>query len=299
MNLKTKLTGVFPPCVTVFNHEQRLDSAGIRENIEWYNGTGIRGFMPLGSNGEFRSLTDDESVEVISLYTEHRSADKVIIAGAGRESLAASLDFITQLAEAGVDFASILPPHYYAAAMNEDALYTYYSSLADHSPLPILLYNIPKFSAGITLTPALVSRLAPHPNIAGIKDSSSEPIDSYCRAVPQDADFFVLAGSIKKFFAGLSAGAVGGVLSIADYLPELCCEIHQLFINGKTREAQEKEHFANTLSAESAGRRGVPGVKAAMDILGRRGGDPRLPLLPLSAEEKQSMAARFEKEGLR
>ena len=298
MDFRTKLNGVFPPCVTVFNKEQHLDPVKIRENIEWYNKTGIRGFMPLGSNGEFRSLTDDESIELVSLYTEHRAEDKVIIAGAGRESLSASLDFIDRLADLGVDFASVLPPHYFAAAMNDSTLYTYYSQLADRSALPVLLYNIPKFSAGITLSSALVSRLALHPNIAGIKDSSSEPIDLYCRAVSPDTDFFVLAGTIKKFFAGLSAGAIGGVLSIADYLPNLCCEIYRLFIEGKTREAQEKERRANTISAESAGRYGVPGVKAAMDILGRHGGEPRLPLLPLSAEHKQAMADFFEKQDL-
>ncbi len=298
MDWKAKLNGVFPPCVSVFNERQALDYDKVRENIEKYNQTQIRGFMPLGSNGEFRSLTEEESVKLVELYGKYKAEGKSILAGAGRESAFATIEFIKKIADKGADFVSVLPPHYYVKQMTDDVLIQYYTLLAEQSPLPILIYNIPKFAGGLVFSARLVSTLARHPGIAGLKDTSAEPIETYCDAVPEDADFHVLAGTIKKFYRGLAAGAIGGVLSIADYLPDLCSQIQELFRQGKRAEAAAKEEYANKISAATAGKFGVAGVKAAMDILGYRGGDPRIPLPPVSAEEKAEMTEVFQAEGL-
>lgn len=296
-NFREKLSGVFPPNMTCFlNEEVAYDK--IRLNVEKYNKTKLKGYFPLGSNGEFRSLTDEESVRIVEIYQKYKAPEKVLMVGVARESAKATIEFIKKVADKGVEFATVLPPHYFVNFMTDAALIKYYTLIADKSPVPIMLYNAPKFAANLLLSPGLISTLAPHPNIAGLKDTSKEDIAMYVEAVPAGADFFVLAGTIEKFYKGLLAGAVGGVLSIANYLPEACCELQELFIAGKQAEAEKLDCHLRELSSNAAGKAGVAGVKAAMDVLHYFGGDPRIPVLPLGDKEKADLKAVLAKEGL-
>jgi len=200
---KKKLSGVFTPNVTPFlNEEVAYDK--IVENIEQYNQTKLKGYMPLGSNGEFRSLTDEESIKIIDVYQKYISPEKTLIAGVMRESAKATIEFIKKIIDKGVDFGTILLPHYFVKCMTEEALIKYYITIADQSPIPIMMYNAPKFTAGLLISPHMVSVLAEHPNIAGMKDTSKEDISIYVNAVPKGANFYVLAGTINKLYAGLN-----------------------------------------------------------------------------------------------
>ena len=296
-NYREKLTGIFPPNMTPFiNEEVAYDK--IRRNIEKYEQSGIRGYFPLGSNGEFRSLTDEESLRVVDVYRKAKGKDKVLMAGAARESAKATVEFINKLADLDVEFATILPPSYFVNSMKDEVLRNFFTYVADLSPIPVILYNAPKFSQGLLLSPALIAELSAHPNIAGLKDTSAEDISIYTRAVPAGANFHILSGTIEKFFKGLEAGAIGGVLSIANYLPEICCQLQELFTAGKREEAAKLDAYLRQLSSNAAGKSGIAGVKAAMDVLGYFGGDPRLPVPPLSAEKKAELKAVLQKEGL-
>jgi 4-hydroxy-2-oxoglutarate aldolase len=270
----------------------------IAENIERYNQTKLKGYMPLGSNGEFRSLTDEESVRIIDVYEKYMAADKTLIAGVMRESAKATIEFIQKIADKGVDFATILPPHYFVNFMTDEALTKYYTTIADRSPIPVMMYNAPKFSAGLTFSTHLVSVLATHPNIAGMKDTSKEDISIYVNAVPEGANFYVLAGTINKFYAALLVGAIGGVISMANYLPDMCCKLQELYESKNLEEAQKLDVYARELSSNAAGKHGVAGVKAAMDLLGYHGAKPRIPVLPMSDDAKAGLKGVLEKEGL-
>ena len=296
-NYREKLSGVFAPCMTPFSNEAVAFDKLI-ENIERYNETGLRGYMPLGSNGEFQSLTDDESVNIIAVYRKHMASAKTLIAGTARESVKATVEFIKRIADMGVDFAAILPPHYFVDFMTDDALLQYYTVIADQSPIPIMAYNAPKFTSGLLLSTRLISTIAIHPNVAGMKDTSKEDIAAYIHAVPEGSNFYVLAGTVNKFYKGLLVGAIGGVLSIANYLPDIGCRLAELFADGKLDEAQKLDSYLRELSSNAAGKSGVAGVKAAMDLIGYYGGDPRLPLLPLTAGEQANLKAVLEREGL-
>ena len=296
-NYKEKLSGVFTPNATPFlNEEVAYDK--IAENIKRYNQTELKGYMPLGSNGEFRSLTDEESIKIIDVYQKYMSPEKTLIAGVMRESAKATIEFIKKIADKGVNFATILLPHYFVKSMTDEALINYYTTIADQSPIPIMMYNAPKFTAGLLISTDLVSVLAKHPNIAGMKDTSKEDISIYVNAVPKGANFYVLAGTINKLYAGLKVGAIGGVVSMADYLPAMCCKLQKLFELGKMEEAEKLDVYARELSSNAAGKHEVAGVKAAMDLLGYYGGNPRIPLLPLNDKQKAELKAVLEKEGL-
>lgn len=284
--------GVFAPIVTPFKN-QRIEYGAFVDNIERYNTTGLRGYMPLGSNGEFQGLTDQEMLRLLSLIARHKTEDKIVVAGCGRESAYATVMFIEQAADYGLDYAFVLAPHYFIDRMTDEAIFAYYSYVADHSPVPIVIYNAPKFSSGYLLTPALMARLSTHPNIAAMKNSSMHENSDYIRHIPEGTSFSLIAGNIKTFYPGIRAGAKAGVLSTASYLPEYCCKLYSLVREGNIEEAERLHDWLNKISADTIGRHGVAGVKLGMRLRGYCGGELRLPLLPVPPEEEARIAAYF------
>jgi 4-hydroxy-2-oxoglutarate aldolase len=253
--------------------------------------------MPLGSNGEFHSLSDAESLAVVRTVRENAAPDKIIMAGAERESAYATIECIKGFCDVGIDYASVLTPSYFASKMDEDALCRYFIEVADHSPVPVLLYCAPKFAAGIVITPRIVSRLCEHPNIVGMKDTSSNDISIYCNAVKENANFYVLSGSISKYLKGRNAGAVGGVLSPLDYIPERCCEIEALWNAGDSEAAEKLSNEIIEINNRSVAKFGVCGVKYAMNLMGYKGGMPRNPLAPLTKQEQEQIHSVFHEAG--
>jgi 4-hydroxy-2-oxoglutarate aldolase len=294
--IKEKLSGVFPPVMTPFVGG-KIDFVKLTSNIEKMNATRLRGYMPLGSNGEFRSLTDEESLAVVKTIAGTKGKDKTLMVGTGRESAYATIEFTKRVAGLGADFASVLTPHYYAKKMTDPALVRYFTEVADASPIPVLIYCAPGFAAGVIISTKAISELASHPNLVGMKDTSKEDIAAYVRAVPAGVEFHVLAGSVTKFFYGLRNGAVGGVLSMANYFPELCCDLLKLFDSGKMEEAEKLSARLVSLNEKTTGKHGVAGVKAAMDLLGYYGMEPRVPLLPLTEAEREELRQILREEG--
>ena len=294
--IKEMLTGVFPPMMTPFREDQTLDVEALAYNVEIYNRTDIRGLMPLGSNGEFRALDDVESLEVVKTVKKFLRPDKTLMVGAGRESSYQTVAFAKKVADAGADFISLLTPFYFKSRMTDDALLGFYTYVADRSPLPVLVYNAPKFTGGLTVSPEVIGKLADHPNIVGMKDTSSEPISVYTEAA-KGKDFYVLAGTIKKYTDALRNGGVGGVLSAANYLPQPCCEIQKLWDKGKLGEAEALSDTLKELTNVCSGKTGIPGTKACMSVAGFHGGFPRLPLTPVGEDEVAHIREELVKAG--
>lgn len=297
MNHKDKLAGVFPPIMTPFLQEEvALDK--LAENIEKYNETNLRGYMPLGSNGEFLSLTEEESLAIVDVMQQTKTPEKTLMVGVGRESARATIEFINKIGDKGVDYASVLTPHYFTAAMTDDALVKHYTTIADQSEIPILIYNAPKFAGGVVVSAKVISGLAEHANIVGMKDTSKEDISIYIDAVPTGCEFFILAGTINKFYQALLTGAVGGVLSMANYLPDMCCQLYEIYLSGDRERGKSEDEHVRAVSAQAAGKYGVAGVKGAMDLLGFFGGEPRIPLPGLSEAQMAELRGALENEGL-
>ncbi|MGI6083911.1 MAG: dihydrodipicolinate synthase family protein [Acetivibrionales bacterium] len=294
---KTKLEGVFAPIVTPFSEGEEILCNDILYNIEVYNNTKLRGYMPLGSNGEFQGLTDEEALIVLKTVCRNKHKDKIIVGGCGRESAYKTIEFIKKTSDCGLDLAFILPPHYFLSKMTDDAISKYYMKVADKSPIPIVIYNAPKFSAGLNLSPDLIRMLARHPNIVAIKNSSDTPNSEYIKAV-QGLGFPVIAGNIKMFYQGLCDGAIGGVLSTASVFPEYCCRIYEYFRAGDLESAKDLHSFLHNISVNTIGPLGVAGVKAGLELRGLKGGHVRLPLLDATADEYNNIKSWFEKNGI-
>jgi 4-hydroxy-2-oxoglutarate aldolase len=291
----SRLSGVFAPVVTPFrSDEPALDD--LRANLRALASTPLAGWFALGSNGEGRSLSWEEQRSVLEVFASE-TRGRVVMVAAGCESTHETIGRAREIGRMGFDFASVITPAYFASHMGDAALEGHYLRVADGSPVPILIYNAPGFAGGVSLSPAVVARLASHANIAGIKDSAAAGPGRYLAAVEAGADFAVLAGSVAFFYPSLLLGASGGVLSLANSLPGECVRLHALARDGLHAEARRLHERLVRLNAASSGRYGVAGVKALMELLGFRGGEPRRPLLALTAEQKAAVSVALSREG--
>ncbi|BEU88886.1 dihydrodipicolinate synthase family protein [Selenomonas sp. TAMA-11512] len=294
-----ELKGIIIPAVTPFMESGEIDFAAMEHNYRKWSKTDVEGFMCLGSNGEFRSLTDDESFAVIKKAAELKG-DRMLIAGIGRESLYHTLAFLDRLHEAkpAVDFVSVLTPCYFAGLMSDEALVDYFTRVADHSRYPVLLYCAPTFVNNVCISVDAVRTLADHPNIYGIKDTSKVMMDDYMDAVGGREDFSVLAGSVGNLAKCLAKGGKGGVVSAANYFPSHCVDILKAFekdgLQGAETHIAEVQRLAKATGAKAS----VSTVKATMNLVGLKGGYTRRPILPVKESVVEEIRTALKAENL-
>ena len=284
---KLNLTGIYPPIVTPFLKEE-IAYHYLSENVEKLNNSGIKGLVVLGSNGENVFLSEEEKIEVVKTVLQSASGDMFIIVGSGCESARETIYLTNKLAKIGAQAALVVTPCYYGSKMNDEALIKYYSTVADNTEIPILLYNVPKFT-GVNLNPQTLSILSKHPHIIGIKDSSGDinQLGQYLNKV--DSNFNILVGTAGALLGALILGCKGGILALANIAPERCVEIYQLAKAGNIDEARELQLRMIPVNQATTTTFGISGLKYAMDLLGYKGGETRLPLLPLKTEEKEKI----------
>ncbi len=278
-SFEEKLAGVFPPLITPFENDRILFD-GLERNVQRMNETGLRGYFVLGTNGEFKSLSVEERMEVLKVVVQNASKDKVIMAGTAAESTKETIEITLQAADIGAQMVSLLMPSFFIKIIDDDVLVNYILDIAEASPVPVLLYNNPSVTAGLTVSTEVIKRVSGHPNIIGMKDSSRGNYHSYLESV--ENGFFLLAGSTSFFLELLHAGGIGGVLSLANVFPDACVRLYRAFREGRHDEAKRINDSLVSLNREVSGLFGVPGVKAAMNIAGFTGGEPRRPLRPLT-----------------
>jgi 4-hydroxy-2-oxoglutarate aldolase len=293
--LLEKMAGIFVPISTPFAHDEEVDYDALRFNLERYAASGVLGYLALGSNGENRSLTEEEKLRVLETVVRHKGRGQVVMACATYDAQRDTERFLRQAAGLGADFGLVLSPGYFRKQMTDDVLFQYFSTLADAAPFPLLLYNAPGF-CGVTLSPALVGRLSGHPNIVGMKDSASSGVEQFLKY--ESATFHVLAGSANFLFPAMMGGSPGGTVSLANSFPALAME---LFRYGQARDTERGaalQERVTRINKEISGAYGVSGVKAAMILGGFRGGWPRRPLLPLTPPQVEQLRQVLTKEGL-
>ncbi|HEY72578.1 MAG TPA: dihydrodipicolinate synthase family protein [Thermoflexia bacterium] len=291
------LSGVFPPVPTPFDAEGEVAIRKLIENLERWNQYDLSGYVVLGSNGEAGFLSVEEKLRVLEAARQAIPPDKLMIAGAGCESTRQTIALTRQAAQAGADAALLVTPHYYDAKMTPGALAHHYEAVADGAPIPVLLYTVPKFTH-VDIDTATVARLARHPNIIGIKDTGGNMAKMADTVRLTGPDFQVLAGSAGFFLAGLTLGAVGGTLALANVAPQKCLDLHRLFKAGQMEEAAALQRWMIPVNAAITARFGIAGLKAALEMLGYYGGPVRSPLLALTGEEQRALWEVLTEGGL-
>lgn len=290
------IKGIFAPIPTPFVDDE-IAYDKLEENLAKWANTGLAGVVVMGSNGEAPYLDDDEKVELWSFTRKRFPADKLVIAGTGMESTRATLRLTKRAADVGASHALVISPSYFKANMKEPALEKYYTDVADNSPIPVLVYNMPG-NTGVNLSSGLVVRLAAHPNIVGVKDSSGNivQISEIIAGAPES--FSVFAGSASFLLTSVVMGARGGTLATANVVPDLCVKILDLANAGKIDEARKAQRSVLSLNALVTSKCGVAGLKAALDMIGFFGGAPRKPMLPATDAEKAEIRKALGKLGL-
>lgn len=290
------LSGIFPPIPTPFiNGAVAYDK--LEFNIKKWSKTGIRGFVVLGSNGEYVSLSEREKRKVIATAVQSSPGNMLIIAGTGCESTIESIKLTNDCAKLGAHAALVVTPHYFSDRIDDRALINYYTMLADHSPIPIILYNVPKFTH-INLSIHAVSVLSKHSNIIGIKASSGNInlISEYLNNT--EKKFNVLIGTAGVLFTALTLGCTGGILALANIAPSQCIKVFNLVNEGEFDEARDLQLTMIPVNKTITTTYGIGGLKTALDMLGYFGGSPRLPLLPCSQHEKKKIQKILKNAGL-
>jgi 4-hydroxy-2-oxoglutarate aldolase len=276
------ISGIFPALTTPFENGH-LSVERLRGNIEKYNREDLAGYLVLGSTGEGILMDETERLKAIEAVRSASAEGKIIVAGTGAQSARATIEFTNRAAEAGARYALVVTPFYFKAQMTARNLEAYYREVAEATKIPILLYNVPKFT-GLDLPLETVVALATHPNIVGLKDSSEKiaSLGQILRACPPD--FSILQGSGSVLLASLILGASGAVLALSDMAPAETVEIFRLFRTGELEKAKLIQLRMIEVNQKIVGNYGVPGIKHALDLLGYFGGEPRSPLQPVSRE---------------
>ncbi|MEW5843363.1 MAG: 4-hydroxy-tetrahydrodipicolinate synthase [Bacteroidota bacterium] len=281
------LHGIMPPIATPFvNDEVAYDK--LAQNFSRWNNTGLSGFVVMGSNGESVFLTREEKLKLVEAAKKNISGDKLLIAGTGSDSIKETISLSNDAADLGADYVLILTPSFYKSEMKPAAHIKYFSSVADKTKVPVIIYNVPKFT-GVDIEPETVAKLAEHKNIVGIKNSS-ENIRQTTEIIDQTPkDFVTIVGTASVLYSGISAGAVGGILALANIAADECVQIQKFVEAGKHNQALELQKRMLPVNKAITAKYGVAGLKAAMDMLGYFGGEPRSPLSALNDSSKQEL----------
>jgi 4-hydroxy-2-oxoglutarate aldolase len=289
------LRGVIPPLVTPFRADGALDLPAFEAVVEALAAHDLAGFLVLGSNGEAGSL-DVEEKEALVAAARRRAPGRFLLVGTGMEGTRATIALTRRAADLGADAVLVLTPHYYKARMTPEALRLHFGAVADASPVPVYLYSVPAFT-GLPWPPGLASALAPHPRIAGMKESSGD-VGLLARVVGSVPERFEVAcGNALVFYPALCVGAVGGVLAIANCVPRASAALYRAFAAGDHARARQIQEALLPLATAISASHGVAGLKVAMRLAGFPGGEVRSPLLPAppsAADELRPLLERAQ-----
>lgn len=309
--------GVYAPTLTFFHSDtEDLDTPTIRRHAVRLAKAGLVGLVTMGSNGEAGHLTHEERRTIIretrSALVEAGFEDVPVIAGASEQSVRGTVELSRDSADAGAEYVLIIPPSYYRPAMgNEQTLYEFFTTVADGSPLPVILYNYPGAVAGIDMDSDLITRISQHPNIVGTKftcantgkltrvaraldaitpSSPLAPVgDNRSTETAKTHPYVAFGGmadfSLQTLVSGGSAVLAGG----ANVIPRLCVHIFNLWSAGRLTEAVE----AQSLLSEAdwvLTKMAIPGTKSALQTYYGYGGYARRPLGRLSERQAQEIA---------
>lgn len=273
-----------------------MDVSAFRANLHAWLSHPIAGIVVAGSTGEAPLLSREELLALVDAalpLTEERR----LIVGTGAEATREAVALSRAAGERGADAVLVRSPSYYRPAMTPAALRDHFRAVADASPVPVILYHIPKF-VPVHLDPELVGRLVEHPNIVGIKDSSGDLANLAALAAACGSNGSVLVGSGALLYAALEAGARGGILGVGLLATRSATRLYAAWRDGDARTAGALQERIGPLHKTVVAGLGVAGVKAALDALGLMGGVPRAPLQPLAADRARAVEAALEAAGL-
>ncbi|MEP0821424.1 MAG: dihydrodipicolinate synthase family protein [Ignavibacterium sp.] len=290
------LTGVFPPLITPFTVDGEIDRAAYRANLRRWKDRQMAGWLVAGSNSEAVFLSYEEKLHLIELAAEQADG-RTIIAGTGQESARETIRFTNDAARAGAQAALVLTPFYYRDQMTGEALIAFFTEVAEASKIPILIYNVPKFTS-LNVELEVLERLSRHPNIIGIKDSKGDAEQLRRFRNGLDRSFQILAGTASVWFPALAMGIKGGFLALANCCADECAQVQAFWDEGRHEEALALHNKLLPVNHVVTVAYGVPGLKYACGLRGLDPGHLRNPLQPLGDSQKKEIQEVMRRAGL-
>ena len=286
--IAARFRGVLAPITTPFDPVSGdVSREPLQRNIGRFLADGLAGILVAGSSGEAPLLDREEQRRLVAWAREVMPEDRYLLVGTGSESTRMTIALSKEAGADGADAVLVRPPGYYAPMLGPATLLAHFHAVADASPIPVLIYNIPKYTH-VGVPPGVLQQLASHPNIVGVKDSSGDPANlaAYRAAVP---GWSVLVGSATLLARALELACEGGILGVACFAARRCVDLFDACLRGDARAPELQRQIA-ALDQAIVGKLGPAGIKAAMDALGLAGGDVRPPLAPLSAVDREQVA---------
>ena len=279
----TSLSGIFAPIVTPFNDDETVAFDKLEFNLLKWSEQGLNGVVMPGSNSKSVFLTREERIEIWRVCAAVlNNTGTLFIAGTGAETTSGTIEMTQIAGEIGARATLVLPPFFYKSLMSHDVLVMHYTSLADESPIPILVYNVPAFT-GVDFALSTLEVLADHPNIIGMKDSSSNVVKMASLKASRP-NFQIFSGTGSSLLPFLSIGADGEIMALANFAAETLQRLRNAFSSGQIMEARRLQLLVAPINSAVTSRFGVPGLKYAMEQTGFYGGPTRRPLLPLNKD---------------
>lgn len=281
---------LYAPLITPFAEDESVDFEALAYNLSLYENSPLTGYLVNGSSGEAEMLTLEERNAVLKKVVG--ATDRPVLAGIIASSIRDALRQIDDLANLSLEAVLVRTPSYYGRQMDQ---VEFFRTLADKASLPIMIYQIPQYT-GVKLTGEELCPLSEHPNIVGIKDSLGDlALLNEC-AWPIDFRYFLGASALLQ--PGMAAGACGGILALANVVPELCARLLRLAQKADlATEARALQRALIPLNRMLGGSRGfgLAGLKEACRLQGFRTGPVRKPLRALSAGQIRMLKTELEK----
>ena len=296
--MKHDLRGVFAPVATPFDVETgEVAPVVLRQVSRALLDAGLDGIAVAGSTGEGELLDEREKIQLVEWLRDVVPDGKWLIASIGAESTRATIRAAQAAGTAGADAVMVRPPSYFGGIIPPAAFSAHYAAVADASPVPLIIYNIPKY-AHVTIQDGVLRALADHQNIIGFKDSSGDlkAFQAFRAAAPRWAG---LMGAGHLCYPALELGASGGILAMACFAPEQCAMLFRAFANEDRQTAGAMQERLLPLARDIVGAFGPAGIKCAMDIVGLSCGPVRQPLVDLDARQRAKVCDTLAAAGLR
>ena len=289
-----RIHGVIPPMVSPFKAKGDLDTDAFVSNVLKWNKDKLAGYLVIGSNSETVYLNEKEKLELVKLTVEHAKKDRLIMVGSSQESARESIKLTNKCAKLGAHCALILTPSYYGPQMDSKAMIRFFTEVADNSDIPVLIYNVSKFT-NVNIGADAVAELSRHKNIVGMKDSNGDvpQLATFLRVA--DPSFQVMTGTYGAWYPALTMGTTAVISAMANCCPNEIAQTQELYEAGKHKESFNLYQRMFPLNASVTGGFGIAGLKYACDYLGYKGGHVRNPLADLNDTQKEQLRAIIDK----
>lgn len=288
------LTGIFTPNLVPFHDGGGINEGELRRMINWLIEKGVSGLYPNGSTGEFIRLSFEERKQVIRIVVEEVRGRVPVLAGAAESNFSMTLEACRAYADLGCAAVSVTGPYYYK--VSQESIEYFFRELAKHSPIDIVLYNIPQFANEISL-PVLTRLAMDCPRIVGVKDSSRDfPrfLNTLQSVKPQRPDFACLIGCEEILLPALTMGADGGTIASSGVVPEAIMRLYREHLAGNFAEARRIQFkLLELINTMLVGPNFPDGFRAGATLRGFKLGSSRQMLSPREQADLEDIRGKI------